>query len=123
MIRVLDIENWREITATLRKNKLRTVLTGLGVFFGIVILLLMIGFGRSLERGVQRRMAGFATNAVFAWGQRTTKAYAGLPIGRQIKYDNSDIEALAHLPGVLHLAPRAQRGGFNQGSNVRYGGI
>jgi len=121
MIRVLDIDNWQEITATLRKNKLRTVLTGLGVFFGIVILLLMIGFGRSLERGVQRRMAGFATNAVYVWGQRTTKPYAGLPVGRQIKYDNGDIEALARLPGVLYLAPRAQRGGFNQGSNVRYG--
>jgi len=121
MIRALDIDNWREITATLRKNKLRTVLTGLGVFLGIVILLLMIGFGRSLERGVQRRMAGFATNAVFVWGQRTTKPYAGLPIGRPIKYDNGDIEALARLPGVLHLAPRAQRGGFMQGSNVRYG--
>jgi putative ABC transport system permease protein len=120
MIRVFDIDNWQEITATLRKNKLRTVLTGLGVFLGIVILLLMIGFGRSLERGVQRRMAGFATNAVFAWGQRTTKPYAGMPVGRQVKYDNADIEALARLPGVLHLAPRAQRS-FMQGSNVRYG--
>ncbi len=121
MIRVLDIDNWREITATLRKNKLRTMLTGLGVFLGIVILLLMVGFGRSLEKGVQRRMAGFATNAVFVWGQRSTRPYAGLPVGRQIKYDNSDIEALARLGGVLHLAPRAQRGGFMQGSNVRYG--
>jgi len=121
MIRVLDIDNWREVTATMRKNKLRTTLTGLGVFLGIVILLLMIGFGRSLEHGVKRRMAGFATNAVFAWGQRTTKPYAGLPVGRQIEYDNRDIEALARLPGVLHLAPRAQRGGFGQGSNVRYG--
>jgi putative ABC transport system permease protein len=121
MIRVLDIDNWREITATMRKNKLRTILTGLGVFLGIVILLLMIGFGRSLEQGVKRRMAGFATNAVFVWGQRTTKPYAGLPVGRQIEYDNRDIEALARLPGVLHLAPRAQRGGFMQGSNVRYG--
>ncbi len=118
---VLDIDNWREITATLRKNKLRTVLTGLGVFLGIVILLLMIGFGSSLERGVKRRMAGFATNAVFVWGQRTTMPYAGLPVGRQIEYDTRDIEALARLPGVLHLAPRAQRGGFAQGSNVRYG--
>jgi putative ABC transport system permease protein len=118
---VLDIDNWREITATLRKNKLRTVLTGLGVFLGIVILMLMIGFGSSLERGVKRRMAGFATNAVFVWGQRTTVPYAGLPVGRQIEYDTRDIEALARLPGVLHLAPRIQRGGFMQGSNVRYG--
>lgn len=121
MIHVFDIDNWQEITATLRKNKLRTTLTGLGVFLGIVILLLMIGFGRSLEKGVQRRMAGFATNAVFVWGQRTTKPHAGLPVGRQIKYTNGDIEALAGLPGVLHLAPRAQRGGFMQGSNIRYG--
>jgi putative ABC transport system permease protein len=120
MIRAFDLDHCHEITATLRKNKLRTVLTGLGVFLGIVILLLMIGFGRSLERGIQRRMAGFATNAVFVWANRTTKPYAGLPIGRQVQYDNRDIEALARLPGVLHLAPRAQRG-FSQGSNVRYG--
>lgn len=118
---LLDIDDWREITATLRKNKLRTILTGLGVFLGIVILLLMIGFGSSLERGVMRRMAGFATNAVFVWGQRTTMPHAGLPVGRQIQYDTRDIEALRRLPGVLHLAPRAQRGGFGQGSNVRYG--
>lgn len=118
---LFDIDNWREITATLRKNKLRTILTGLGVFLGIVILLLMIGFGSSLERGVKRRMAGFATNSVFVWGQRTTVPYAGLPVGRQIEYDTRDIEALAQIPGVLHLAPRNQRSGFAQGSNVRYG--
>jgi putative ABC transport system permease protein len=121
MIGALDLDHWREITAILRKNKLRTILTGLGVFLGIVILLLMIGFGRSLERGVQRNMAGFATNAVFVWSQRTTKPYAGLPVGRQIQYDNRDIDALARLPGVLHMAPRAQRGGSRDGSNVRHG--
>ncbi len=116
MIGILDIENWREITAALRKNKLRTFLTGLGVFLGIVILLLMIGFGRSLEKGVQRRMAGFATNAVFVWSRATTKPYAGLPVGRQVAFDRRDVEALARAPGVLHLAPRARRG-----ANVRYG--
>lgn len=121
MIRLPDIDNWREITAALRKNKLRTFLTGLGVFLGIVILLLMIGFGRSLEKGVKRRMAGFATNAVFVWGQRTSKPYVGLPVGRPIEFEGGDIDALARVPGVLHLAPRAQRGGFGQGSNVRYG--
>jgi putative ABC transport system permease protein len=121
MIGILDIDNWREVTAALRKNKLRTTLTGLGVFLGIVILLLMIGFGRSLEKGVKRRMAGFATNAVFVWGQRTTKPYLGMPVGRQIIYDGRDIEALSRMPEILHLAPRAQSGGFGSGSNVRYG--
>lgn len=121
MIGALDIDNWREITAALRKNKLRTTLTGLGVFLGIVILLLMIGFGRSLEKGVKRRMAGFATNAVFVWGQRASKPYVGMPVGRQVSYDARDIEALSRLPGVMHLAPRAQRGRFGEGANVRYG--
>jgi putative ABC transport system permease protein len=121
MISVFDVDDWREITAALHKNRLRTFLTGLSVFLGIVILLLMIGFGRSLEKGVKRRMAGFATNAVFVWPQRTTKPYLGLPAGRQIVYDGRDIEALGRIPGVLHLAPRAQRGGFGQGSNVRHG--
>jgi putative ABC transport system permease protein len=98
------------------------MLTGLGVFLGIVILLLMIGFGRSLEKGVQRRMSGFATNAVFVWGQRATKPYLGLPLGRQVAFDGRDIEALSRMPGVLHLAPRAQLGGRQgQGSNVRLG--
>jgi putative ABC transport system permease protein len=117
MIGALDLDNWREITATLRKNKLRTFLTGLGVFLGIVILLLMVGFGRSLEKGVQRRMAGFATNAVFVWAQTTSKPYAGFPINRQIRYDNRDIDELARLPGVLHLAPRNSR----NGTNIRFG--
>ena len=122
MIGVLDLDNWHEITATLRKNKLRTVLTALGVFLGILILLLMIGFGRSLENGVQRRMAGFATNAVFVWGQRTTKPYAGLPAGpadrvRQPRHRGAG----AGCRASLHLAPRNQLGGFAQGSNVRYG--
>ena len=80
MIRAFDIDHWREITATLRKNKLRTVLTGLGVFLGIVILLLMIGFGRSLEGGIKRRMAGFATNAVFVWGNSPCQMLANVSV-------------------------------------------
>jgi putative ABC transport system permease protein len=118
---VFDVDNWAEILATLRKNRLRTVLTGLGVFLGILILLFMIGGGLSLERGIKRDMAGFATNSVFVWAQQTTMPYDGLPANRQIRYRNDDITALLGLPGVAHLAPRNQRGGFMGGSNVRYG--
>jgi putative ABC transport system permease protein len=121
MMGIFDRDNWIEIAATLRKNPLRTTLTGLGVFLGIVILLLMVGFGGSLEAGVKRNMAGFASNAIFVWGQRTSKPYAGMPMNRQILYDNSDTEALAKVPGILHLSPRNQRGNFMGGSNVRHG--
>ncbi len=118
---IFDLDSWREIAATLGKHRLRTALTGLGVFIGIVILLLMVGFGRSLEGGVKGKMAGFAANAVFAWGQHTSKPYAGLPPNRQVSFDNGDITALAGTPGIEYVAPRLQLGGFMQGSNVRYG--
>jgi putative ABC transport system permease protein len=119
---MIDLDSWQEIFATLRKNRLRTFLTGLGVGLGIWILLLMIGFGSALEVGVKRGMAGFATNAVFVWGQKTSLPYAGLPPNRPVEYDNGDVEALRKLPEIEHLAPRNQLGGFRGGFNVRYNG-
>jgi len=119
---MFDLDSWQEIFATLRKNRLRTFLTGLGVTLGIWILLLMIGFGNSLQSGVKRQMAGFATNAVFVWGQKTSLPYAGLPPNRPVQYDNDDVEALRRLPEIEHLAPKNQLGGFRGGFNVRYQG-
>jgi putative ABC transport system permease protein len=121
MLGILDRDNWLEIAATLRKNPLRTTLTGLGVFLGIVILLVMVGFGGSMRAGVEKNMAGFATNSIFVWGQRTSKPFAGLPMNRQIIYDNRDTEALSKVEGILHLSPRNQRGNFMGSSNVRRG--
>lgn len=120
-MKLFDLDNWQETMAVLRKHPLRTTLTALGVFLGIFILLAMVGFGRAFERGVTKEMAGFANNAVFVWGQKTALAYDGLPADRPIQFDNGDIAALAALPGVEHVAPRNQRGGFGGGANVRHG--
>jgi putative ABC transport system permease protein len=119
---MIDLDAWQEVGATLRKNPLRTALTGLGVLLGIVILMVMLGFGAALERGVTRTMAGFAANAVFVWGQRTSVPHQGLPANRSISFDNADVEALRRLPEIQHLAPRNQLGGFMGGFNVRYQG-
>ena len=118
---LFDLDSWQEVFATLRKNRLRTALTGLGVFIGIFLLLVMVGFSVSLESGIRRALDGFANNAVFAWGQRTSVAYDGLPVNRQVKFDNRDIEAMRRVDGIQYLAPRNQIGGFMQGSNIRYG--
>jgi putative ABC transport system permease protein len=119
---MIDLDSWQEIFATMRKNRLRTALTGLGVFLGILILMVMVAFNRSLEAGIQKQMSGFATNAVFIWGQRTTEPHAGLPPNRQIEFDNRDVEALSNLREIEHLAPRNQVGGFMRGVVVKYGG-
>ena len=104
------------------RSKLRTGLTALGVFLGILIFILMVGFGPAVEGAMTKRMAGFATNAVFMWGQRTSMPHAGMQPNRAIAFKNDDIAPLARLDGVEHLAPRNQLGGFRAGAVVKRGG-
>ncbi|MDQ3366176.1 MAG: ABC transporter permease [Myxococcota bacterium] len=118
---MLDIDKWKEIWATLRSNRLRTFLTAFGVFWGILMLIMMLGFGSSMQAGTQRQMKGMATNLLFVWGQQTTESFDGLPPGRGIRFKTSDIDQLRLLPGVEHLAPRLQLGGWQNAFTVGYG--
>ena len=118
---MFDLDSFHEIITSLARHKLRTALTAVGVVFGILIFMLMVAFGTALHEGVNRKMAGFATNAVFVWGQRTTEPYAGLPPNRNVAFDNNDIEPLRHLDGIAHVAPRNMLGGFRGGNVVRHG--
>ncbi len=118
---VLDFDTWQEIWATIRKNRLRTFLTALGVFWGMFMLLLMLGFGNGLQRGVTGNMSGFATNAVYVWGQRTSMPYEGLPPGREVDFTNDDIATIERIRGVEHVAPRVQLGGWRDDNNVTRG--
>jgi len=119
---MFDLDKWKEIWATLRSNRLRTFLTAFGVFWGILMLMMMLGFGNSIQSASKRQMKGMATNLLFVWGQSTSEAYDGLPVGREVKFDTSDIELLRRLPGVEWLAPRLQLGGWMNGFNVSYEG-
>jgi putative ABC transport system permease protein len=115
---MFDLDRWTELADGLRTNPVRTLLTALGVFWGMFMLVVMLGFGDGLERGATRSMAGYATNAVYLWGGRTTLPWGGLAPGRYVGFDNSDTEALRQLPGVEHVAPRNQLGGWREGNNV-----
>lgn len=119
---MLDLDKWKEIWATLRSNKLRTFLTAFGVFWGILMLMLMLAFGSAFEAGSRRNMKGMATNLLFCWGQQTTESYDGLPPGRQVRFNTDDIRILRKLPGVEHLAPRLQLGGWMNNFSVAYEG-
>jgi putative ABC transport system permease protein len=118
---MFDLDRWTEIAVTLRSNRLRTFLTAAGVFWGMFMLVVMLGFGDGLERGIKRSMSGFATNSVYVWGRRTSMPYKGMRPGRRLRYDNADAAALAELPGIEFLAPRNQLGGHRGGANVSRG--
>ena len=118
---MIDIDKWKEIWATLRSNRLRTFLTAFGVFWGILMLIAMLGFGSAMQSGSQKQMKGMATNLLFVWGQQTTEAHDGLPPGRAVRFDTGDIELLRRLPSIEHLAPRIQLGGWMNNFTVSYG--
>ncbi len=111
-------DNWQEIFQTLKKNKLRTFLTAFGVFWGIFMLIIMLGSGSGLEHGVSSGMGNFATNSFFIWPQRTTIDYKGFPRGRFFNFNNDDIEALkANIPEIKYIAPKISGWSAGDGTN------
>ena len=104
--------NFREILDTLSRNKSRSLLTGFGVFWGVFMLILLIGGAGGLKQMLQSTFAGFATNAAMVWAQPTTKAFNGLPKGRRWSMDYRDVGRLeAQVPELDKVAPLLMVGG------------
>lgn len=89
---MFDLDSWQEIFDTIRKNKLRTFLTGLSVASGIFILVVLLGFGRGMENGIRKEFERDASNRIVVWTQRTTKEYKGLNPGRRIQMKDDNFE-------------------------------
>ncbi len=90
-----------------------------GVFWGIFMLMIMLGSGRGLENGVLDSFNGMAKNGIYVWTQKTTMAYSGMLPGRYIRMNNSDMAAIKNeVPQIEVLCPRNQLGGWRGGNNV-----
>ena len=92
---MFNVERWQEIFETLRKNKLRTFLTGLSVASGIFILVILLGFSSGIENGVTSEFQQDATNQISVWTRRTTKGYKGLNPGRDIRLKDEDFNTVS----------------------------
>ncbi|MBP7166114.1 MAG: ABC transporter permease [Bacteroidia bacterium] len=115
---MFDSDSWQEIFATIKKNKLRTALTCFGVFWGIFMLVVMIGSGNGLSNGILKDFAGTATNSFFCWAQKTSKPYKGMKPGRNFNFNNDDTKALKQLPELAVVAPMNQLGNYEGTNNV-----
>jgi len=116
---MFDADRWQEIFSTLKSNKLRTFFTAFGVFWGIFMLVIMLGSGNGLHNSVKKDFGDMATNSVFMWTRRTTIPYKGFPRGRYYNFSNSDIQALkSGIPEIEIVAPRIQGWGGNGNNNV-----
>ena len=116
---MFDKDKWTEVYMALKSNKLRTLLTAFGAFWGIFMLIIMLGSGRGLENGVYAGMGDFATNSVFIWAQTTSKPYKGFKQGRRYHFTNEDTKAIIdNVPEIKLLAPRIEARGGNGNNNV-----
>lgn len=87
---MFDLERWQEIFDTIRKNKLRTFLTGLSVASGIFILVILLGFGQGMRNGIENEFKQDASTSVWVWPGVTSKEYKGLNPGRRIQLVNEN---------------------------------
>ena len=103
---------------TLTRNKSRSFLTGFGVFWGVFMLVALMGGGQGLKELLQQNFAGFATNSAMVWAQPTTKAYKGFRKGRMWSMDYKDVERLRRsVPELDVVTPLL----FSNGGTAYYG--
>jgi len=108
------IDRWEEILSTIKKNKLRTFLTGFSVAWGIFMLIILLGSGQGLENGVHDQFESSAVNTLWVWGGETTMAYKGLKPGRDISFENDDYYNIKQqVRGIEYIAGRTHVWGDN----------
>ena len=111
---MFDIDKWQEIFATIKKNKMRTFLTGFSVAWGIFMLMILLGSGNGLSNGVASNFMNDAVNAMWIWTGKTTIAYEGMKTGRTIQFHNADQDIIKKVPGIGAVSGRYFMG------NTRY---
>lgn len=99
-----------EIFTTLKKNKLRTTLTGLSVSWGIFILIVLLGAGNGLKNGVTSNFASRAVNRITLWSGTTSMPYNGLKSGRNVVFTEKEISTIQDEVNESRLVtPRSEK--------------
>ena len=121
---LFDKDTWQEIFGSIQKNKLRTVVTVIGVLWGIFIYIALSGASKGLDNGFEREFEEVAINSLFVWAQRTSIPYDGFRTGRRLQLKLDDNMYLSQrIPQLQYIAPRIARGVFgSDGANVKRSG-
>lgn len=108
MIRFLfERDTWQEVYDSLTKNKLRSILTMVGVWWGILLLISLLGAARGLENTFNRAFGNFATNSVFIWTQSTSKPFKGFQEGRRVQLTLTNAKKIEeNVEGIEFVVPR-----------------
>jgi putative ABC transport system permease protein len=104
---MFDLDKWQEIMSTINKNRLRTFLTCFSVFWGIFMLIVLLGSGKGLQNGINEQFRQDAVNTIWFGPGSTTKTYEGLKAGREIRFTDEDYEYVRdRMEGVDKISAR-----------------
>ena len=104
---LFERDTWQEVYDSLTKNKLRSALTMVGVWWGILLLIGLLGSAKGLENSFNRLFGSFATNSVFVWAQSTSKPFRGFQEGRLVQLKISDAKKIEeNVDGIEFVVPR-----------------
>ncbi|MCL2739387.1 MAG: ABC transporter permease [Bacteroidales bacterium] len=113
---MFDIDKWKEIWATIARNKTRSILTAFGVSWGLFMFIILVGFGNGFRQGIMSNFEGFASNSCFFYTSRTSEAYKGHRKGRYWSMNSKDLRLIREKArSVEYLAPML----FTDGTSVR----
>lgn len=117
---MFDLDKWQEIWHTITRNKMRSVLTAFGVFWGIFMLVVMSGAGHGLQSGIESNIKGFANNTCYFFSNLTTEPYKGFKRGRWWDLHTTDMDAIRQkFPEVKYIS--AILFGYNSDNNTLRG--
>lgn len=119
---MFDLDRWTEIWVTISRNKTRSLLTCFGVFWGILMLVIMLGAGKGLKNSIFASVDGFSTNSAFFFADRTSEPYKGFNKGREWQMRNRDLERIQReVEGIEAISPVLFGGGGDK--NIVYGRV
>jgi putative ABC transport system permease protein len=101
----------QEIFYSLRHNKMRTLLTAFGVFWGILMLVLLLAAGESMQRGAMKEFGTNVLDFSVLWTNTTSVAYRGNSVGRHIRFTEDDVDVIRRrIPGIRVITAEDSRG-------------
>lgn len=116
----IDLDQWNEISDALSKNKVRSLLTAFGIFWGVFMLVLLMGGGNGLKSLLGSNFAGFASNSGFMMANETSKPYKGMSEGRTWSMNLEDVSRIKNCtPEIDIITPTIIRWGVNATNNQR----
>ena len=108
-----DLDTWEEILLTITRNKTRSFLTAFGIFWGIFMLVALMGGQQGVQDLMKQQFQGFATNSGFMGTMKTSKPYKGFQQGRSWSLDNKDVERVQQMiPEIDVVTPNLTRWGI-----------